>query len=307
MNKQKIFTKPILVAIFALFCTLLWGSAFPCIKLGYELFNITDTNSKILFAGVRFFIAGILTVIIGSSTSKKLILPSKKSGYKIALLALFQTVLQYVFFYIGLSNTSGVKGSIIEATSVFFVIILASFFFCQEKFTAVKIISCVIGFVGVVIVNLDGTGLNPAFTLTGEGFLILNAISYAFSSVLMRKFSQSENPVMLSGYQFILGGAVMSICSFVLGGRLHASGIFSIILLLYMAFISAAAYSIWSVLLKYNKASKITIFSFMTTIFGVILSAVILNEYSQINLRLCVAAILVCLGIFISSKFSENK
>ena len=306
MNKQNFYSKTAVMSCLALFCTFLWGSAFPSIKLGYEAFNITDTNSKILFAGVRFFIAGIMTIIIGSIGSKKLVLPAEKSGAKIILLALTQTVLQYVFFYIGLSNTTGVKGSIIEAVSVFFVILLACVFFRQERITAAKIISCVIGFIGVVIVNLGESGLNFSFSLSGEGFMIISAVSYAFSSVLMRKFSKTANPIMLSGYQFILGGAFMSILGFVFGGRLHFNSVFSVLLLIYLAFISAAAYSIWSVLLKYNKASKVTIFSFMTTIFGVILSAVILNEYSQINLKLLISLIFVSLGIFISSKFQDD-
>ena len=38
---------------------------------------------------------------------------------KVALLGLIQTTIQYIFFYIGLSNTSGTKGSILAATSTF--------------------------------------------------------------------------------------------------------------------------------------------------------------------------------------------
>ena len=59
--------KPV-VAILACFCCLLWGSAFPSIKIGYQLFHIdsADTGSQLLFAGYRFTLAGILVILAGS-------------------------------------------------------------------------------------------------------------------------------------------------------------------------------------------------------------------------------------------------
>ena len=54
-------------------CCLLWGSAFPCIKLGYQLFSISasDTGSKLLFAGVRFFLAGTMIVALLRSEERR--------------------------------------------------------------------------------------------------------------------------------------------------------------------------------------------------------------------------------------------
>ena len=58
-------------------CCFLWESAFPCIKIGYELFGIagTDMATQILFAGIRFVLAGILAVGIGSILQGRLLLP----------------------------------------------------------------------------------------------------------------------------------------------------------------------------------------------------------------------------------------
>ena len=55
----------------AIFCNFLWGSAFPCIKIGYHLFQVSanDSASQILFAGTRFTLAGILVILIGSFLS----------------------------------------------------------------------------------------------------------------------------------------------------------------------------------------------------------------------------------------------
>ena len=179
---EKIMTKTIVVWFGALICCALWGSAFPCIKIGYKMMNIAsfDTASQILYAGCRFTLAGILALIIGSILNKKILLPKKSSYKKIAVLSIFQTVLQYMFFYIGLANTSGVKASIIEGMNVFVALILAGYIFHQEKVTSRKLIGCLIGFTGVVIVNVAGNGMDYSLKFTGEGFIFLSNCSICF-------------------------------------------------------------------------------------------------------------------------------
>lgn len=134
-SKTQILQKTWVVCALALVCTFLWGSASPCIKLGYALFEIpsSETWTQILFAGIRFVFAGILTILIGSALNRKLLLPTKSSVPSIAKLAVFQTILQYIFFYIGLAHNSGVKASIINGSNTFFVILVSSLIFRQEK------------------------------------------------------------------------------------------------------------------------------------------------------------------------------
>ena len=49
----------------AIFCTLLWGTAFPFIKVGYSAFEIeeSDIGSKLIFAGMRFMLAGFMVFL----------------------------------------------------------------------------------------------------------------------------------------------------------------------------------------------------------------------------------------------------
>lgn len=117
-----IFSHSLVVCGLALICTLLWGSAFPSIKVGYRLFEIEsgDTASQILFAGYRFTLAGLLTLVIGWVKMGKFPVPDRGIWKNIMVLRTFQTILQYLFFYIGLSRTEGSKGSIIVASSYFF-------------------------------------------------------------------------------------------------------------------------------------------------------------------------------------------
>ena len=141
----------------AMICCALWGSAFPCIKIGYQLFQIegNDVSSQLLFAGYRFTLAGLLTILIGSLMNRRPLLPQKPSWLRIIKLSLFQTVIQYLFFYVGLAHTTGVKASIIEASNVFVAILIASLIFRQEKLDKHKIIGCIAGFAGVVLININ--------------------------------------------------------------------------------------------------------------------------------------------------------
>ena len=115
-KRTQIMQKTAVVWFGALVCCALWGSAFPCIKIGYQMFEIdaADTAAQILFAGYRFTLAGILTVLIGSVLNKGFLIPKKESLEKIFKLSMLQTVLQYFFFYVGLANTTGVKASILS-------------------------------------------------------------------------------------------------------------------------------------------------------------------------------------------------
>ena len=301
--------KTAFVWIGALICCLLWGSAFPCIKLGYDWMSINnnDTATIIMYAGCRFTLAGILAIVFGSFLNKKLLIPGKSAIPKIINLSLFQTILQYFFFYIGLAHTSGVKASIIEGMNVFIAIFVSSILFKQETLTGRKVFGSIIGFAGVVLVNVLGQSVDISLSFWGEGFILLSVIAYAFSSVFIKHYSKLENPVMLSGWQFLFGGIVMTIAGFVFGGHFESVSVKSILMLIYLAFISAAAYSLWSLLLKYNPVSKVTVFGFMNPVFGVILSSVLLNEKDMINAGDIFSLVLVCLGIYIVNSNKKNN
>jgi drug/metabolite transporter (DMT)-like permease len=222
-NSEILITKNAVVYILAIICCFLWGSAFPCIKIGYSLLGITsgDTISQILFAGVRFALTGVLTISIFSIMNKRFLIPRKESWASIGKLGLVQTVVQYLFFYIGLSNTTAAKSSIVGGISPFFAILIACFMFKQEKFTKSKLFGSLIGFAGIIIINLDFANLKTNMTLTGEGFIFISSIASAMSSSMTKIYSERENPVILTGYQFILGGTVMTAAGFIMGGTLN--------------------------------------------------------------------------------------
>lgn len=307
ISKQHFLTKFWIVILIALFCSILWGSAFPIIKIGYNILEVpqNDTFKQLLFAGIRFILSGLMVIIIGSIKEKKLIKPKMSSLKNITILSMFQTVLQYLFFYIGLAHTTGVKSSIIKGIGVFITVLIVCLIFKMENLTKNKIIGCIIGFIGVLIVNLSSAGIELSISIIGEGFILLSTIFSSLSSIYIKRFSKSEKAIVLCGYQFLLGGIILTAIGLFMGARLQKVSFLGLIIIVYLAFVSAVAYTLWSILLQHNNVSKIAVFGFMIPLFGVVLSALILDEYKSLNIFSVISLILVSVGIIIVN-FEES-
>ncbi|MBQ8689350.1 MAG: DMT family transporter [Clostridia bacterium] len=309
-ERKSIFSNPIVLIIVALLCNALWGSATPAIKTGYELLEIEGVASIMLFAGIRFTLAGIFTVIIFSIARRKFLFPKKENFTRVLTVSAFQTVIQYIFFYLGLAYTTGVKGTVTSGSGAFFAVIIASLIFKQEKLTVKKILACVIGFAGIVIINFNGlTFTDDPMDILGVVFVLLSTVSNSCSSVLIKKFSAHEDPVVISGYQFIVGGIFMVAVGLIAGGEIHVSNFGGVAILIYLALLSAVAYSLWGLLLKSNPVSRVTIFNFMTPVFGVLLTMLFLpSENSSVApWNLVITLFLVCLGIFLLNYNPQKK
>ena len=131
--------------------------------------------------------------------------------------------------------------------------------------------------------------------------MLLSTVSNSFSSVLIKRFSRDEDPVVISGYQFIVGGIVMIIIGLILGGRVTVSNFGGVLIFLYLALLSALAYSLWGILLKHNPVSRVTVFNFTTPIFGTFLTMLFYptESASHSPINLAITLILVSAGIFL--------
>ncbi|MBF7097146.1 DMT family transporter [Alkalibacter mobilis] len=310
MNIKNLFTKKTNVFILAVFCTLLWGSAFPAVKIGYELFEISQSDifGKIAFAGYRFTLSGIMVMIFDFLINKKLSTPSKKELPKIFVLGLLLTSINYTLFYVGLANTTGVNGAILNSTGTFFSVILAHFFFRDDKLTFLKFVGVGIGFSGVALVNLTDSMISTSFNFLGDGFIIISALIGSIGFIYSKKLSSNMSTVTLTGFQLFFGGLTMMIIAWLNGSYLTGFSPRASLLLVYLAFLTASAFTIWTTLFKYNNVSRITIYKFLIPIFGAVLSALFLKEklFSWVNLT---ALFLVSIGIYVvnSVKPIKNK
>ncbi|WP_313105763.1 DMT family transporter [Brevundimonas sp.] len=291
--------------VFALatLCCILWGSAYPAIKNGYALLHIapSDIASQMLFAGWRFALAGLILLLVASAMKKPILALSGRQMGQVALLGLTQTAIQYVFFYIGLAHASGVKSSIMNATGVFFSVVLAHFIYANDRLSPRKALGCLIGFMGVVVVNLGGGVLGFDFSPLGEGFVIIAAFVLAAASIYGKRLSADMDPMVMTGWQLSVGGVILIAIGMVGGGQMEGLDLRSGGLLLYMALLSSVAFSVWSLLLKHNPVGMIAAFNFLIPVFGVALSAIFLGE-SLLRWSYLAALALVCAGIWLVTR-----
>ena len=330
-KQTSVLQKTPVVFLLALLCCALWGSAFPCIKFGYEWLHIAqnDAASQLLFAGLRFMLAGCLTIVLFPllTARRRILWPNRQAFSKIVILAMLQTFLQYLFFYIGLSHTTASKASVLNSLHVFVAVLAACLLFHQERLGRNKIVACVLGFAGVVLVNISGGG-GMQISLLGEGFMLFAAVSYAFSSVVLKRFAQTQDPVMLSGWQFLLGGVLLCLVGVCAGGRIDFAShvgvsnvgdspleafVFALArwrgvwMLLYLALVSAVAYAVWGILLRENPVSRITVFGFLNPICGVVLSVLLRGEGDMLHWRNLIALCLVCAGIVLANINTDTR
>lgn len=308
MNKSQIFKSSLPVFLLATLCCILWGSAFPAIKTSYTLLGISSSpyQYKILFAGYRFMISSLLIFMFMFSNKEKIILT--KTGLKhLFLLSFLQTSIHYTFFYIGLSNTSGVKSAIITAFGTFLSILFAHYYYANDKLSKNKIVGLLFGFAGVLIINLDSGSIAGGFKFTGEGFLLITATLSAIAGIYAKEISRHISPLLMTASQLFIGSLFLILYGgFSVGfTSLNFSGN-SLGLLIYLGTISAIAFSIWFTLFKYNTISKISIFKFQIPIWGTILSTIFLPG-EHLTSKIIISLFLVSTGIiFVNIKKKIN-
>lgn len=308
-TRQHFLSRPLTVFLLACVSCALWGSAAPAIKTGYRLFSIPGdaTMTIILFAGMRFTLAGLMVLAFAGVTSRRLPLPKRESRFNVVKMAMCQTVLQYIFYYLGVAHASGVHVSILNGASGLIAIVLTCFVFRQEKMTAAKLAGCLLGFGGILVMNLSG-GAGGGVSLNGEGFVLFSSVFGAAAASLSRKYTRTESPVILTGWQFFVGGLIMCAFGLIGGGRLQVPSLPAAGILLYLGFLSAMAYTLWTVLIKYNGVSAVSIYNFMNPLFGLVLSALILGEGEQaFSLNTLAALALVCAGIVMVNRFGNRS
>lgn len=300
-NNRSIFLRPLWVSIFALTAAIVWGWAYPLIKLGFEEFHITEdmTGSKMLFAGIRFSISGLIILGMASSSGKALSFDWKRHGGYVLLFSLFNTTLHYLFFYIGLSHAEGSRSAILNSLSVFSVVILACIFFKSDSMTMRKVVGCVLGFAGILALNIGGEE-SGRFTLLGDGFIILNALCGATASLMTRGLSHRIDVFVGTGYSLAVGGALLIVPGVLIGGSLPVMTLLGIIYLIMLIGISTIGFGLYNKLLSCNPVGKVTIYNSLIPVVGAVTSCICLGE--TFYWKYIIAGTLATLGIYIINK-----
>ena len=291
---EKILKKKWFAVVGAILCTLLWGSAYPMIKYGYMTLQIHTVADKLIFAGLRFLIAGAMVFAAAWARERRLpTVPRPLIGGAI-LYGVLQTGLMYILNYIGVANTTATKTAILTAGSAFFAVLFAPLFFRDERLTALKLIGAAVGLAGIAVVNLSE--LSGGFSLTGEGFVLLATLLNTAGSFVGKRVSRGRVFTM-TAYQLMIGAALILAVGLMMGGT-FAMSLQGLWITLYLSFVSAAAFSLWTALLVHHEAGRILVFNLLIPIFGAMWSYIILGETDILSPMYLLSIALIGIGIF---------
>lgn len=257
------------------------------------------TGSKMLFAGVRFFFSGLILLVIAGFTGRKFGVRGSHSWLYLLLFTLLNTTLHYAFFYIGLSHSDGARAAILNSMSVFVLVFLACAVFPSDKLTLQKIIGCALGFLGILMLNLDAVNA-LSFTLMGDGMIVLNALCSAFASLMTRGVSKRVDILVGTGYSLSLGGLFIVVIGLIQGGTLHYISSLGVVYLLLLIVISSLGFALYNKLICCNPIGKVAIYNSLIPIVGALTSCIFLDE--PFHVKYLIAGALAALGIYMINR-----
>ena len=266
------------VVLTAIFYTFLWGCAFPLVKICMEAFKIPegDNMSKCLVAGIRFSFSGLLALLWCYFKDETKVSINRSQVKSVILYGILGTALQYAFTYIGLSRIDGSKGAVYDQLCMFIVVLTSGIFFKSDKLNFNKVVGVVLGFMGVLVINTDGVSFS--FNPLGEGIMLCAVLCQTAAYFVSKGTAETISAPKLVGYGQLIGGILLCIFSVLSGGRIYTINLTAAASLVALILISAVAYILSLMPLKYFPASEISSFNLLITVFGVVMSSVMLGE-----------------------------
>ena len=289
--------------LLAILCALGWSLAYPFIKLGYGELQIdsADLGSKILFAGTRFFAAGLLVLAFSAVQKRKLAVTRKEVPW-LTLFALVNTALHYLFSYIGLSYIPSARSTILDSMGSFFLIILSGLFLEDDTFSVKKIAGCLLGFCGILTISITpGGGLFSGISFLGDGMILLNACCAAGGGILTRFISKKMDMMTATGYGMSAGGLMLLLVGLMVGVRQPWNlSLWGVTILFVLVLISAVCFGIYNMLLANHPISKVAIYNSLIPVFGVMFSSLLLKE--PFSWQYILAAGLTAAGVYVVNR-----
>lgn len=259
------------ITVLAIVSCLLWSTAFAGVKIGLEYM------SPLQFAGVRFFIAGVLVFPLALKINPGYFRIVRDQIGLLLLFSFLQTFLQYTLFYTGLNLIPAAVAAIVIGSQPLFIAMVAHFMMPGDRMTTVKTAIILLGIGGVVLVSL---GKDPG-SLTGKiaaaGILLLLAVNVlsGFTNVLVARESGKIPPLVLSSASMAMGGVALFLVSLLLEGWKPGPRPLPFYLSLsWLSILSAVAISIWITLLKIPGivVSDLNLWKFLIPLSGTLLS-----------------------------------
>lgn len=255
---------------------MLWSTAYAGIKLGLKY------DTPFHFSGVRFIISGliILPFTVKPATYCRMIRENWKVVFWVTFL---QVVINYSLFYHGLNLVPGAFGAVIYGAQPLIIAIVAAMMHKDDKLSRKKIITILFGISGVILISAGRQAfrLGTALELLGIAMIMVANVATAMSNVIISKNNKVLNPFVLSSSSLFLGGIILYIISIPVEGEPKGHQPLEYWLILsWLCFMAASAFSIWYKLLQRPgvRVSELNLWKFLTPVAGAILSWLLVPE-----------------------------
>lgn len=290
--------------LLSLIVMALWGSLFPCIKIGYQAFCIsgTDIPSILMFAGTRFTVCGVVICSIALCKKDKIQTPKVKTIGIFLFIGLFSIILHYAFLYIGISVTDSSKTALIKQFGSLIYVCFAFLFFKNETFSVYKIIGAIVGFLGIIAINFNAEGITFAL---GDILIVCASVCTVAANIISKKILLKNSPFWLTGISQLSGGIVLMLIAVIFGANLLSVTWESLAVFVYICTASTIAYLLWNYILRTSDLSNMFIIKFAEPLFACIFGAILLHE-NIFQWQYLIAFILISAGIILGNKTKKG-
>ncbi|WP_449382604.1 DMT family transporter [Bradyrhizobium sp. UFLA05-112] len=285
------------IALMLMLC-LTWGFNQIAVKL------VIPDIPPVLQATIRSMGALPVVFIIGTLRGAKFF--ERDGTLAAGLIAGLMFGAEFVLIYEGLRFTPASRAVVFLYTAPFFVA-LGSYQVLGERLSGTQWLGLAVSFAGVALAigvpqpNVDSQVLLGDLMIVGGAALWAGTTLVAKSTRL--RFAPPEKAI---GYQVAVSIPILGLAAYLLGETIpHAPGPLSITLMVFQAvWVVGTTFTLWFALVKTYSASKLSAFTFITPLFGVVASYFILHD--TLSLTFGAAAILVIAGLFLVNRPSRD-
>jgi drug/metabolite transporter (DMT)-like permease len=220
----------------------------------------------------------------------------------------FGVVINQILFLIGLNLTSPVNYSIIISTNPIFALVFAALIL-REKITFLKGFGLAIGLSGVLLLILqNGTPDTASSTFIGDVFTLINTISWAFYTVIIKRMLEKYHPVTVMKWTFFFGMFTTIPAGYTQWSTMDWS-VISFNSWLGIGFIVVFAtylgYLLISFGLKRLSPTIVSTYTYLNPIIAAYLASILGQDH--IDIVMVTSAILIFAGVFVVSRQRQKE
>ncbi|PZT55833.1 DMT family transporter [Paenibacillus silvae] len=289
--REPSFLNPVKYTLLIIITTLIMGTSFPVGKIGMAY------APPFLLMGLRYILAGGLMALV----LRKRPLPRRWQAWvKIMLIGLFQSAGVMGCAYYSMNWISSSESAIITFTNPLIVIVFSALLY-GITYRLSQWIGVIVGFAGILLTF----GLHMSFT-PGTWIGLGGAISFAVSTLLIKRWGMHFDTFVLTAYQMLAGGLVLLLLSLWVEQPHFTVTAVSILSLFYLTLIcSVVQFSLWFYLLQNSDPAQTSSYLFLAPFFGVLSSWLMLGE--QIQWFVGIGGILIGVGIYLVNRHSPSS